>query len=67
MANDLATSCPLCLGTQDPADIVHAEIESTFPPGPRRIGVCRLCANAIAKAVKDTGDLPPVEVSNEQA
>ncbi len=68
MPHDLgATTCPLCLFAQDPDDMVHAEVDMAIPKGPGRVSVCRRCANAIAKSVKDTGDLPPVTVSDEPA
>lgn len=63
--DDIRLTCPICLGAQDPEDMVTATVERAFPPGPTKVQICRRCATAIAKAVKDTGDLPPSEVTDE--
>ncbi len=65
--DDIRVSCPICLGAQDPADMVGALIERVFPAGIVTVELCRKCAYAIAGAVKATGEAAPEEVKDDTA
>src|SRR5260370_444159 len=65
--DDIRQSCPICLGAQDPADMVGVLIERVFPQGIVPVALCRKCAYAIAEAVNATGEAAPEEVKDDTA
>jgi hypothetical protein len=55
------TSCFLCYQADETASMVDVDIDQPILKHVAHIKLCRWCATAIAKALKETGELPPLE------
>src|SRR5271170_4902229 len=50
-AETVVTTCPLCLGVDDPSAMVVVELELAYPPVPGRAILCRRCCFAVKRAL----------------
>lgn len=67
--NTMATSCPLCLGTDEVGSMVTVEIDRIIPKGKAAIMICRSCTGAVIRAARhaDPELLDLVLTEQEQA
>jgi len=54
------TSCFLCYQADETSSMVDVDIDQPILKHVAHIKLCRFCAVAIAKALKATGELPPL-------
>jgi hypothetical protein len=60
MAELTEVTCPLCLLSDEAGAMVAVALERTRFAQLEPILICRSCAYAIARAVRKTGELPPL-------
>jgi hypothetical protein len=60
------TSCFLCYQADETLSMIDVDIDQPILKHVAHIKLCRWCATAIAKALKATGELPPLEECTDE-
>jgi hypothetical protein len=57
----IATTCPLCLGVDDPSSMIAARLEISYPQNTAEVLICRKCCFAINRALVEAGEAAPIQ------